>query len=544
MSTPSDPSARARAYHERTKHHLHRYARGPAFMDWATQPDPFRTYTGAPRIDLPLSADGLTTTYDELYGGGGASRPIGVSSLGAFFECALGLTAWKEHAGNRWALRSDPSSGNLHPTEGYVVLPRTAEIAAGVYHYVSRDHALEQRCRFDAALASHAWARIPEGGFLVGVSSIHWRVAWKYGERAFRYCQHDVGHVLATVRYAAAALGWSAWLLDGFGDAAVARLLGLARDRDFARIAAADREHADAVLLVAPRGAAPPDGIAVDDLLDGATWCGEANALSAGHVTWDVIEDVSEATARPAARTVFPEVRADRPAPRPASDALAVTIIRQRRSAVSMDGRTSISAARFYAMLDVLIPRAGVPPFDALPWTPRIHLGIFVHRVDGLAPGLYLFERTDDVHAAFEDMIGPAARWTSPEDCPTHLRLYCIAEGDVRATSRTVSCHQDIAADGAFSLGMLAEFRAPIEAGAFEYRRLFWEAGVVGQVLYLAAEAAGVRATGIGCYFDDAFHEVMGLEGDRFQILYHFTVGGPVDDPRLVTHPPYAHLGR
>jgi hypothetical protein len=108
----------------------------------------------------------------------------------------------------------------------------------------------------------------------------------------------------------------------------------------------------------------------------------------------------------------------------------------------------------------------------------------------------------------------------------------------------TVSCNQDIAADGAFSLGMIAEFRSTVLAGACSYRRLFWEAGVLGQVLYLEAEAAGVRATGIGCYFDDAFHDVLGLSDDQFQSLYHFTVGGAVDDPRLVTLPPYAHLGR
>ena len=58
------------------------------------------------------------------------------------------------------------------------------------------------------------------------------------------------------------------------------------------------------------------------------------------------------------------------------------------------------------------------------------------------------------------------------------------------------------------------------------------------------AEAAGIRATGIGCYFDDTFHDILGLAGDRFQDLYHFTVGGPVDDPRLMTLPPYAHLNR
>jgi hypothetical protein len=63
-------------------------------------------------------------------------------------------------------------------------------------------------------------------------------------------------------------------------------------------------------------------------------------------------------------------------------------------------------------------------------------------------------------------------------------------------------------------------------------------------VLYLEAEAAGVRGTGIGCYFDDAFHELLGVRGVEFQDLYHFTVGGPVDDPRLITLPPYAHLGQ
>ena len=62
---------------------------------------------------------------------------------------------------------------------------------------------------------------------------------------------------------------------------------------------------------------------------------------------------------------------------------------------------------------------------------------------------------------------------------------------------------------------------------------------MLGQVLYLEAEAAGVRGTGIGCYFDDAFHELLGLRDRTFQDLYHFTVGGPVDDPRLITLPPY-----
>ena len=46
------------AYHERTKHHPERYARGPGGLDWATQPDPFRRFTGAPLFRLPLAGRG------------------------------------------------------------------------------------------------------------------------------------------------------------------------------------------------------------------------------------------------------------------------------------------------------------------------------------------------------------------------------------------------------------------------------------------------------------------------------------------------------
>ena len=68
----------------------------------------------------------------------------------------------------------------------------------------------------------------------------------------------------------------------------------------------------------------------------------------------------------------------------------------------------------------------------------------------------------------------------------------------------------------------------------------FGETGLIGQVLYLEAEAAGVRATGIGCFFDDPVHRVLGWYPDtQFQSLYHFTVGGAVDDHRLTTLPPY-----
>src|SRR6202011_2526272 len=109
---------------------------------------------------------------------------------------------------------------------------------------------LERRADVDPSVWTALMTAFPEDSFLVGLSSIHWREAWKYGERAFRYCQHDVGHAIASVRYAAAALGWSAQLLDAPGDAQVTALLGLDRAADFADGATADREHPDVLLLI------------------------------------------------------------------------------------------------------------------------------------------------------------------------------------------------------------------------------------------------------------------------------------------------------
>jgi nitroreductase len=136
-------------------------------------------------------------------------------------------------------------------------------------------------------------------------------------------------------------------------------------------------------------------------------------------------------------------------------------------------------------------------------------------------------------------------RWEKPAACPAGLELYLLETGDAQQAAEIISCHQNIAAAGAFSLGMLAEFESSLtQQGPWFYPRLFWETGLIGQVLYLEAEAAGIRATGIGCFFDDALHQLLGIEDGSWQSLYHFTIGGPVEDTRLKTLHPYFHLGK
>jgi len=178
-------------------------------------------------------------------------------------------------------------------------------------------------------------------------------------------------------------------------------------------------------------------------------------------------------------------------------------------------------------------------PWDVLPWAPAIHLVLFIHRVDGLVPGLYMLVRDPMKMESLMQSTRQFA-WTTPPGCPIDLPLFLLQEGDARQLAAEVSCHQDIAGDGAFSLGMIAEFESSLHRyGPWFYRRLFWETGLIGQVLYLEAEAAGVRATGIGCFFDDPVHQLMGFSKMSLQSLYHFTTGGHVEGPRLTTLPPY-----
>ncbi|HJV26564.1 MAG TPA: SagB/ThcOx family dehydrogenase [Aromatoleum sp.] len=518
------------SYHQRSKHRLDAYAPGPGRLDWANQPDPWRRFEGAPRVQLPFGADGVQTHYEDVRQG---LRPpvaaLTLPNLAVLFELSLALSAWKEFQGSRWALRCNPSSGNLHPTEAYLVAPTLPGLAGGVHHYLSRDHVLEQRTAggtdWDAAFG--------EGAILVALSSIHWREAWKYGMRAYRYCQHDCGHAIAAISVAAAALGWAVRVIDHASDDDIVRLAGLDRDADYGD---AEREAPD-VLLQVGDAAARVDIDALLALAADARWQGQANRLSESHVEWRDIDAVAAAVRKPRSAPAAAPACPALPAPAATVRDLSVaTLVRQRRSAVAFDGVTTMSSDAFFAMLDVLLPRSGVPPFDAWPEAPQVHLAIFAHRVTGLEPGLYLLLRD----AAALDEVRAALRedWLWVKTGPAHLPLYLLIPYDLRASAELVSCHQEIAADSCFALGMLARFGLA-QREAWRYPQLYRECGMVGHMLYLEAEAAGLRGTGIGCFFDDVMHELLGLAGDEWQSLYHFTVGGPVEDSRLSSLPPY-----
>lgn len=532
-----------RAYHARSKHRFEAYAEGPGQLDWDAQPAPFRHYPGASVVELPLSADRYERPYAEL--GTPRENPVApdLSSLGGLLELSFGLSAWKQWGPNRWALRCNPSSGNLHPVEAYVLSHGVSGVGGGLQHYDPENHALEARAQ-RAGDSETPWLAI-------GLSSVIWREAWKYGERAFRYCQLDIGHAVGALGYAAALLGWEIQAV-GMATETLQHCLGLDRPDDFppSRYAFTEREEAEILLAVrAPGLTQPPPGDVLGQWLDTAEWQGTPSRIdpSPGY-RWPAIDQVAVASRKVSNEQKLPDFAA-RPAPLPGpSTAGAAALIRQRRSAQRFSPKHSLPKSDFYRMLDALLPRRRAP-WSGQEAPTRIHLLLFVLRVDELPTGLYLLPRSLAAATELPEALTPsdqrfAGRRPVSEfdhDCPPHLGLIQLGTmglQELQRLARALSCHQDIASSSAFSLGMLGEFDQAT-ADAHGYRELLREAGLVGQALYLEAEAAGVRGTGIGCFFDDPVHQLGGLAGSGYQSVYHFTVGTPISDQRIETSPPY-----
>ncbi|TWI55583.1 SagB-type dehydrogenase family enzyme [Pseudomonas duriflava] len=525
------PEDIVRAYHEVSMHRREGYAPGPGLLDWANQPAPFRRYRGCETIPLLRRALEDSPVYEAVFAGPvGEPAPLDPASISRFFYDSLAISAWKEAGENRWALRINPSSGNLHPTEAYVLLPPGAlGERALMAHYTADIHGLEIRAELPEILDQSIIEALPPGGFLLGLSSIYWREAWKYGERAWRYCQHDVGHALAAVSLSAAALGWETRVLQGVGDATLDAAFGLDRE------SFSERERMEFLIWVGPPLSAEPSlPDSLFDVMRALQFRGTPNRLSREYVCWPELERVAEACRAPGrVPNSVPVERGVLTQENP--DLLLRPLLHQRRSAQSMDGRTGISAELLFDWLRRTLPARSPVPFATLGKPAQVDLLLFVHRVVGLTPGLYWLARSEGelTITARSDL-----RWeaiTAAED----LKLFRLLEGDTTELSARLACGQDIASDGCLSLAMMGRFDEALAQGAWCYPRLFWEAGQIGQVLYLEAEAAGLSGTGIGCYFDPLVHDLLGFTDTAWQSLYHFTMGRATVDIRLTSLPAY-----
>lgn len=506
-------------YHETTKHAQHKYARSLGYMDWTTQPNPFRIYKGAKVLKLPLAIENSTPPYN-LLDTSLPSAPLVKESISQLMQFSMGLAAYKESGDNSWAVRCNASSGNLHPTETYLVLPsimKEQNSKSSIYHYTPKNHALESLASFDTSF----WNELPYASFLVGLSSISWREVWKYGERAFRYTQLDAGHAWQAIVVSAKMLGWKVTRLDSVNDADISTILGLTqKDRFF------EDENPDMLFVVSPQYV--NSKLSVDALVKSIPlkFEGIANQLSPSMQNWDIIPAIEEATSQ--AQIAQPTTLRSE-ITRPPSKESKDVVLNRRSVHVMQKDISTITKEQFHTMLSTVLNSQDAKENSA-------HLAIFIHQVEDYQSGLYILVRNIRDRDDLEKEMDSKFRWSHTE----FEHLYLLQTRDLCATSKAISCSQDIASNGAFSLGMLCNFSYQLtKYGAHRYKELYWECGAIGQQLYLEATSMGLSGTGIGCFLDDDMHKLLGLKNNRYQILYHFTVGRGYVDSRILTRPAY-----
>ncbi|HBY61373.1 MAG TPA: hypothetical protein DEH78_16245 [Solibacterales bacterium] len=458
----------ARRYHEETKHTIERLRAHRHLLDWANMPDPFRHYEGVPVVDLPADvAAPSIPALDVLLGAAGEpiarDGPTFLSQL-LFYSASISATKVVPSTGYRYALRVNPSSGNLHPTEFHFAARGLRGWEDGLYHYRVSSHMAELRARGDFT------AVLGGAPLVIVLTSIAWREAWKYRQRAYRYCLHDIGHAWQALALAARALGCRTSAQAAFDDPALAAGLRLAADEW-------------PMLTIAVSGPGVPLADTPREWLGGAP-----NRLSEEVIDYPFIEAVHAATSSSA-----PE-----PAPSAGGDSFAA-VVRRRRSALDFEGGDRTITRR---QLDTLLACADQPfSWDAA--RRAVHLYLYVHRVGDLDPGVY--------------------RWR-----PGRPELELVKSGDQRVVAAGLSLQQSLAGNSCVTFSMIADFETERA-----YRTAHIEAGAIGQRFYLAAEAQGFQSTGIGAFFDDQVHRYLGIEPEEGQVIYHFASGFAIPDGRL-----------
>src|ERR1700733_10241237 len=486
-----------REYHEFTKHTVEKLRRTRYSLDWANMPNPFRHYEGVPVLDLPADPPAPQIPALEVLEGraGNTLAKDGASFLSRllFYSASISASKRVSSTGSTYALRVNPSSGNLHPTEFHFCTRGLVDWPDGLYHYRPSSHMAEQRAIGDF-VSKLTDTTAPLVFVMTGIA---WREAWKYRDRAYRYCLHDIGHAWQSLALAARAMGCESFALGQFSD-----------DKVSACCLLNDDEWPMMVVTLQ----SPSIPVATQDPVETVLFRGEPNRLSDEQVPYPRIEQIHAATKLFAETTISPDPpkpngRGEIKLPPPiATSSSFGEVVRTRRSALDFRGG---GESMTLAQLATLLASTGTPLFADFATQRFVQLYLYVHRVEGLAPGAYRY-------------------W------PERAELENIKQGDQRLVAAALSLGQDLAGNACVAFSMIGDFESAARSyGDRGYRYVHFEAGAIGQRMYLASEALGLRATGIGAFFDDRVNRYLDLSPELGQVVYHFAIGYPVPDPRL-----------
>lgn len=473
-------------------------------LDPGVRPRGSRRFEGATLVELPRPSAPLRTKTNALRRYRAvAPHPVDLSTLGRVLE----LSVTGAHA-----LMLGLEEPGALGVELYVATAQQRELASGVYHFVHEARALERRC----AVEPERWQNhLPQDGFIIGLTSIVWRHAWRHGARGYRYAQLEAGLVIAAVATAAAAVGWHAELLPHWGDDDVARLLGIHRPVDFR---GAEPEGPVAVLWVGPQRRQPePQPLLQEHARLG--WEGKATRLSTTWTPWPLVDEAQQATRKRKETATIVEGETAIWPPlelRPHSEPFTALLDpRARRGASGTLDRDAV-----WRLLDALLPREDIAPWRAWPWRPMVHPLVSIYDIDGIPSGVYRFARTA------KGAKSSTSRTPKPRlnGAPAHLEVRAVEHpGSCPITAAVIDEPPQTVRGCAFSL--MVPFDEVLQRGAWWYRAMHWEAGMVAYALELQAIQEGLRFAMAPSFFDDMLHDNIGIKGTQVQSLCQLFVG-------------------
>jgi len=157
--------------------------------------------------------------------------PVSKQSLGRLLHLAFGVQDWeKAPHGGRYATKTSPSGGGLHPAEAYVAVRNVRGIARGIYHYDAVGHRLQEIRKgvggreIQRLLAGQWWFQ--GAAFVVFLTAVFRRTQWKYDyARAYRAVLAEAGHLCQTFCLTATWLGLAPFCTMALADTRIEEVL-------------------------------------------------------------------------------------------------------------------------------------------------------------------------------------------------------------------------------------------------------------------------------------------------------------------------------
>ena len=162
-----------------------------------------------------------------------SSTPLAFSDLSTLLGLTWKIREWMPVPPlGRFALKTSPSGGALHPIEAYVMARNVAGIAPGIYHYDADRHRLElvksgaTKAQITAYLAGQDW--FSHAPVVVLMTAVFTRTQWKYKfARAYRVVLAEAGHLCQTFCLTASWLGLAPFCTMALADSKIDAALGI-----------------------------------------------------------------------------------------------------------------------------------------------------------------------------------------------------------------------------------------------------------------------------------------------------------------------------